>query len=336
MVMTMQTGKFPRVKLAALPTPLEPLERFSKALGGPNVYIKRDDLTAIAFGGSKARVLEYWMGDVLHNGLDTVVFSGGRAGTQSNWVRMASSAARKVGITPVAVLRGKKPDVYDGNVLLDEIMGTEINFMDIKPEETHNAMLNLIEEMKDKGRKPQIIDDEELPGLVGYADLVTELLRQANDKNMHITATVNACGSGGTFAAITAGAKALNTGIRTIGISSGESAEFLAKNSARIGNEVLEALGVKMTLSPQEMEVYDDWVGEGYAIMHETTMEAIKLLARTEGIIVGPVYTGKTLAGLIGLIRQGNFSKDENIVFIHTGGTPALFPHKREILTLMR
>jgi len=332
----MQTGKFPRVQLAALPTPLEPLKRFTKALGGPKIYIKRDDLTAIAFGGSKARVLEYWMGYLLQKGVDTAVFSGGRAGTQSNWCRMASSAARKVGIDPIAVLRGTRPDVYDGNVLLDELMGTDIRFMNIKPEETHDAMQVFLNELKDKGKNPEIIDDEELPGLVGYADLVSELLRQANDMGVHIDATVNACGSGGTYAAITAGAKALNTGIQTIGISCGESKEFIAENSVRIGNEVLEALGVKMSLKAEDMNVYDDWVGEGYGIMHETTMEAMQLLARTEGIIVGPVYTGKTLAGLVGLIRQGYFSKDDTVVFIHTGGTPALFPHKDEIMTLIQ
>ena len=327
----MWTEKLPRIRLANLPTPLEEMRRFSEAMGGPRVFIKRDDETGLAFGGSKARVLEFCMADARAKGVDVVIATGGRAGVQSNWVRMVASAARLVGMRAVLVLRGEEPDEYDGNLLLDGLLGAEVRFMMIKPEETHLAMEEVRRELWAKGEHPQIVSDESLPGIVGYPLIIAELLNQANEMGVRIDYTVNASGSGGTQAGLLFGAQALNTGIKVLGISVQESKEILAENSAKMANEISSLLGLNLTFKKSDVIVFDRFVKEGYGVLNREVLEALRLVAQTEGIILDPVYTGKAMAGLISLIREGYFSKNDTVVFIHTGGTPALFPYRKEI-----
>lgn len=328
----MRIEKLPRIRLANLPTPLEETRRFSKAMGGPRVLIKRDDETGLAFGGSKARVLEFCMADARVKGADVVIATGGRAGIQSNWVRMVASAARRVGVRAVLVIRGEKPDEYDGNLLLDELLGAEIRFMKIKTEETHLAMEKVGRELSAKGEHPQIVSDESLPGVVGYPLIMVELITQANEMDVKIDYTVNACGSGGTQAGLLFGAQALNTGIKVLGISVQEAKGVLAENSARLANEISSLLGMNLTFKKSDVMVFDRFVKEGYGVLSGEVLEALRLVAQTEGIILDPVYTGKAMAGLISLIREGYFGRNDTVAFIHTGGTPALFPYRKEIL----
>lgn len=327
----MWIGKLPRIRLANLPTPLEEMGRFSKVMGGPRVLIKRDDETGLALGGSKARVLEFCMADARAKGADVVIATGGRAGLQSNWGRMVASAARRVGVRTVLVLRGEETDEYDGNLLLDDLLGAEIRFMMIKPEETHLAVEEVRRELSAKGERPHIVSDESLPGIVGYPQIIVELLNQAIEMGVKIDYTVNACGSGGTQAGLLFGAQALNTGIKVLGISVQEAKDVLAENSVRMANEISSLLGLNLTFKKSDVMVFDRFVKEGYGVLSREVLEALRLVAQTEGIILDPVYTGKAMAGLISLIREGYFSRNDTVVFIHTGGTPALFPYRKEI-----
>ncbi|MCL0041371.1 D-cysteine desulfhydrase family protein [Dehalococcoidia bacterium] len=321
----MQIGKLPRVRLAALPTPLEEMGNLSKKLGGPRLFIKRDDNTGLAFGGNKARKLEFLMGDALDKGVDTIITAGG---IQSNHARMTAAAANRLGFKVVLVLSGEKPSSYKANLLLDHLLQAEIRFLNTKDsEQIKQRIEEIAAELSSSGHNTYIIPPggSNRIGVSGYALAMSELLAQANEKGVKFDSIVLACGGGGTQAGVVVGTKALNLNMMTIGISVSREAILLKERVASLANETAEHLGLSMPFTPAEIEVYDEYVGEGYAIPTTEGIEAIKLVAGLEGIFLDPVYTGKAMAGLISLIKTGRFRSDENVVFLHTGGIPAIF-----------
>lgn len=325
----MQIGKLPRIRLANLPTPLEEMPRLSKVLGGPRLWIKRDDYTGLALGGNKVRKLEFVMADAINKGANVVITTGD---VQSNHARATAAAASKLGVKAVLVLYGEEPKECDGNLLLDHIFGADIRFV---PDgvDVPAIMRDIAKELESEGHTPYTIPSgASYPvGAVGYVNAALEMLEQANDMGMEINYVVHAVGSGGTQAGLVLGNKALNTKVRVVGISVGPRRDPLAKRTAEIANGISKMLSMDTTVNPDEILIMDDYVGEEHVTSAREVVNAIRLVARTEGILLDPEYTGVAMAGLIDLIKKGHFETQNNVVFIHTGGTPIIFAHKKEL-----
>jgi len=337
-------AKFERVPLAHLPTPLEEMKGLTAVLGGPTLYIKRDDQTGLAFGGNKARKLEFIFSDVLEKKADVVITG---AGVQSNWARQTAAASRMFGIQPILVLSksASKPIAYDGNLLLDVILGADVRF--IEPGESRNeAMEKIAAEVKARGHRPYTVSVggsrvggsmTEPLGAIAYANSMHEIHAQAQEQNIDIDYVVVATGSGGTQAGMMVGAKAVDPDIKVVGImvSPGEKSRS-QKNLTDIANLTAKTLGLDMSFTPEEAIVFNDYGGEGYGILYQGVVDAIRLVARNDAVMLDPVYTGKAMAGMIDLVSKGYFEKDANVVFWHTGGTPALFVYREEILEYLK
>ncbi|MGQ9630644.1 MAG: D-cysteine desulfhydrase family protein [bacterium] len=328
-------SRLPRVHLGNLPTPLEDLPGFSEALGGPRILIKRDDLTGLAFGGNKVRKLEFFVGEAVAQGCDVLISGGGVA--QSNHARQSAAAARKVGMKPVLVLRGGgQHQELQGNLLLDRILGADVRFY--SPEEIAarggrvvDFMDDVAEEYRRKGHKPYAIKGSSLPlGTVGYVECALELAEQLEEAGIRAD-RIFVTSYGGTQAGLILGAKFLETGWDVVGVSPSRHGDQ-GDSMARLVNETAELLGIDTRISSDEVHNFaSEYVGEDYGLVTEEGLEAIYLLARTEGIFLDPVYTGKGMSGLIDEIRGGEIGSNETIVFIHTGGLPAIFAYAEEI-----
>lgn len=328
----MHLARFPRLSLAHLPTPLEPMERLSVMLGGPKLWIKRDDCTGLAGGGNKTRKLEFLMAEAVSEGADCVITQGA---TQSNHVRQTAAAAAKLGLGCHVLLEDRtgSDDVdynANGNVMLDQLLdapllkypgGTDMNA----------AMASVADELRSMGRKPYIIPGggSNATGALGYANCALELLAQANDRHLKIDCLIHATGSAGTQAGLVAGFEATNSCIALLGIGVRIPQGPQEENVYRLAQLTADKLGMKGELSRDAVRANCDYVGEGYGIPAADTLEAIELFARTEGILLDPVYSGKGAAGLIDLVRKGEFKPGENVVFLHTGGAQALFAYRR-------
>ena len=339
-------SKFPRVALAHLPTPLESLGTLSHRLGGPSVYMKRDDQTGLAFGGNKARKLEFIMADVVEERADSVVTW---AGVQSNWCRQVAASASRLGKRAVLVLlkRPGLPAEEDGNLLIDRIFDADIRMVETSGEKGFLRFENVrefvepvVKEEELAGRKTYLapiggsLQEGSMSrplGSLGYVVAFAELLEQAKAQGFAPKAVVLATGSAGTQAGLLAGAKLLSPDTRIVGISVAGSAEVISGYVKEIAGAVLEEFGVTGGASDEDVVVFDDYLGDGYGILNEKITDAIKLLARTEGVLLDPVYTGKAMGGFLDLVGKGYFGGDE-VVFLHTGGTPALFPYREAIL----
>ncbi len=325
----MQIGKLPRKRIAALPTPLYELKSLSKKLGGPRIFIKRDDLTGLAFGGNKARKLEFIFGDAIEKGADTVLTIGA---LQSNHARMTAAAAAQFGFRSVLFLRGKEPSTYKANLLLDRLLGAEIEFIDTDDrKEIMQRMEEAAQQYKEEGCNPYIIaaGGSTPIGCIGYYVAMTEILTQVNELGIRIDHLLLSSGGGGTSAGIVLGAKALNFALNVIGISVSQSTDYVIERVCQLAAETAAKIGQQLSFSPSDIEVYDRYVGAGYAIPTPEGLAAIRLVAQTEGILLDPVYTGKAMAGLIDLVSNGRFQRDEIVLFVHTGGMPALFTDER-------
>ena len=327
----MHLARFARLRLAHLPTPLEPLTRLSAALGGANLWIKRDDCTGLAGGGNKTRKLEFLMADAVEQGADTVITQGA---TQSNHARQTAAAAAKLGMACHLLLedRAALPDNdyrYNGNVLLDQLHGATLHG---HPGGTdmNVAMEELAGELRDDGGRPYIVPgggSNEI-GALGYVNCALELLQQANDAGLEIAHVVHATGSTGTQAGLVAGFGGSNSGIPVLGISVRAEREAQEENVFRLAERTAEHLGIPGAVRRDQVVADSDYVGPGYGLPAPDTLEAIRLFAGTEGILLDPVYTGKAAAGLIALVREGRFAADDNVVFLHTGGAQALFAYR--------
>ncbi len=318
-----QFDQIPRIPLAITPTPIEAVPRFSKALAGPEIYIKRDDNTGLALGGNKARKLEYLLADAMNKGTDVILTEGG---LQSNHARMTAAAACKVGMKAVLVLNGKEIKECQGNLLLDRILDAEIVLAD--PDSSlsrREVMYKKAEELKKEGKNPYVIPTGGSTGLgsMGYIRCAKEIIEQSHELGIEFDWVVHTIGSGGTQAGLIAGKKLYGGNFEVYGIAAAD--EDYEPEILKISEEINDILDTDLTIHSEEIHLNYDYFGPKYGVPSEMAIEAVKLLARSEGIIAGPIYTGKALAGLIDLIRKGKFKEGEKVLFVHTGGAPALF-----------
>jgi L-cysteate sulfo-lyase len=330
----MHLARFPRVRFAHLPTPLEPMPNLTRLLGGPQLYVKRDDCTGLATGGNKARKLEFLIGEALAQGADTVITHGA---VQSNHVRQTAAAACRYRLRCAALLERRVPGYgpeYEttGNVLFDRLFGAEVRFV-AADTDMDAACAELAEEIRANGGRPYYIPGggSNAVGALGYANAGLELLQQANDLGLRIDCVVHGTGSTGTQAGLLCGLEGANAGIDVLGICVRRPAAVQAEAVYRTASAAAEHVGIRGGLERARVRANGDHVGPGYGIPTAGTIEAIRLAARHEGLLLDPVYTGKAMAGLIELCRKGHFSSDQNVVFLHTGGAAALFAYAREL-----
>lgn len=324
----MKLSEIPRISLAHLPTALEEAPRLAKHLGLGNLLIKRDDQTGLALGGNKARKLEYLMADALGQGADVVLTDGG---PQSNHARMTAAAARKLGLDIKLVLGGPDFSGYQGNLLLDVLFGAEILYLKDKDvPEMEVELIRLASELKSQGHKPYIvpIGGSTPIGALGYVQGMRELSEQIGQAcPAQIVLAVGSCGTlGGTLL----GAKMFLPKANVIGISVSRKSPSLRNRAAEIANEASELIEAGIRFDPSDVSSYDEYYGPAYGVSTEAGNEAIVTMARLEGILLDPVYTGKAMAGLFDLARKGILDPKRPVVFIHTGGTAALFAFERE------
>ena len=325
----MLTAKLPRIKLGFFPTPLEELPRLSKALGGPRIFVKRDDQTGLASGGNKTRKLEFSAAEALRRGSDSLITLGG---VQSNHCRQTAAAAARLGLRCILVLRGNPPASWNGNLLLDRLLGAEVVFSGAKTRE--ETATEVVEREKAAGRKPFLIpigaSDEY--GSVGYVAAMEEIDNQMKAQGLRADRVVFASSSFGTQAGMIVGAKALGFKPAITAIAIDSPKKELQEGVASIADKVASRLGLGLSFKPDEIIGYDGYLGGGYAVLGEPEKEAIALAGRTEGLLLDPVYTGRAMAGLIDLVRKGEFAKSETILFWHTGGAAALYAYADGLL----
>ncbi len=323
----------PRLKFAQLPTPVEPMPRLSAALHGPGLFIKRDDQTGLASGGNKTRKLEYLVAEAQMNGAQTLITAGA---VQSNHCRQTAAAAAHFGFKCILVLVGEKPEVATGNYLLDQLFGAEIVW--VKRENRTQALQETFQSAWEQGRRPYLIPygGSNATGAAAYAFAIQELLRQtgSNELPQPPDWIVFPSSSGGTQAGMVLGAHLFDFPAKILGISVDEPESTLKNRVADLANKTADLLGERTDFTGQHILVNADYTGGGYGVLGEIEKEAVQLFARTEGILLDPVYTGRAAAGLIDLIRKGYFSASQLVLFWHTGGLPALFAHQyQEIIT---
>ena len=324
----MHIARFPRVRLAHLPTALEPMDRLSAELGGPRLWIKRDDCTGLSSGGNKTRKLEFLMAEAQEMGADLVMTQGA---TQSNHARQTAAAAAKLGMACHILLEDRTGyDDFDynggGNVLLDFLHGATA--------ETHPGGADMAalmearaEEERAKGRTVYVIPGggSNAVGALGYANCAMELVAQADAMGLRIDRIVHATGSAGTQAGLVAGLRAINAPIPLLGIGTRAPRERQEKMVHDLAVRTAQKLGCPDAVRREDVVANTDYVGEGYGLPTPGGMAAIETFARLEGILLDPVYSGKGAAGLIDLVRKGAFEGDANVVFVHTGGSVGLF-----------
>lgn len=322
--------KLPRVRLVNLPTPLDEMPRLTKLLKGPHLWIKRDDSTGLAFGGNKERKTEFVLADALSKKADVVITTGG---VQSNHARATTAAAKKLGLEVVLVMYGKKPKEYYGNLLLNHLLGANITFVDADGPKFSVISKDIAEKLKKEGRRPYVIPTgASYPvGAVSYVNALLELLEQASDRGLKIDYVIHAAGSGGTQAGLILANKALNSKIHILGMCAEPDGDWLVKETVEIANGTAKLLDLKVKVEAKDVTLIKDYAGDEYGVLTSQALEAIRLLAQIEGILLDPVYTSKAMAGLIDMARRKCFKKDDNVVFIHTGGTPALFAYKTKL-----
>lgn len=311
----------PRVRLAALPTPLEPLPRLSAALGGPRLLVKRDDLTGLAMGGNKTRKLEYVLADAQSNGARTLITVGA---AQSNHCRQTAALAARMGLGCILVLNGDPRQSPSGNYLLDQLFGAEIVWT--TRDDRAAALQKAFETAWEAGRRPYLIPlgASNPIGALAYENAFQEFLAQSGAWGQ-VDWIVVASSSGGTQAGLALGARRAGWHGRVMGISIDEPEDDLKEIIAHLASEAADRLGADLRLKPEDIFVNAEFLGAGYGVLGAPEREAIRLFAQTEGLLLDPVYTGRAAAGMIALIRQGFFKPGETVLFWHTGGTPALF-----------
>jgi len=310
-----------RLRFAQLPTPIEKLDRLSRHLGGPEIYVKRDDQTGLATGGNKARKLEFLLADALGQQCDHVVTLGG---AQSNHVRQTAAAAARLGLGCSLVLRGEAPSHRLGNLLLDDLLGAQIRFSGRRT--VDEVAPEVMAELKRSGARPYLIPlgGSNGRGALGYVVALLEALDQLATYKLEIDAMMFASSSAGTQAGLVLGAAIRHYPGRLLGISIDSTDVELTARVIEFGFEAARLSGVEVAASDLRVEVNDDYLGGGYAIDGELERDAIRTVARTEGLLLDPVYTGRAMGGLIDLIHRREFTSGQKILFWHTGGTAAL------------
>jgi L-cysteate sulfo-lyase len=324
----MHLARFPRIFLAHLPTPLERLDRLSRELGGPEIWIKRDDCTGLSTGGNKTRKLEFLMAEAEAAGAEMVMTQGA---TQSNHARQTAAFAAKLGMGCHILLEDRTSSTdrnynYNGNVLLDRLHGARIETraggLDMNAE-----LETAAERQRAEGAKVYTIPGggSNPTGALGYVNCAFELIGQANDRGLVLDHIVTATGSAGTQAGLIVGLKAINANVPLLGFGVRAPKAKQEENVFNLALATAEKLGCPGVVAREDVVADTDYVGAGYGIPRDDTIEAIRMFAELEGILLDPVYSGKGAAGLIDYIRKRRFREGERVVFLHTGGAAALF-----------
>lgn len=327
-------SRYPRLELTALPTPLAYMKNLSEYLGGPRIFVKRDDVGSLAFGGNKTRKLEFIMAQAVAENCDTVVTLGG---VQSNWVRQTVAAAKALGMHAVAVLEGERPAYIQGNLMLDMLMGAELIYrpgipQDVEDQEIASAFPitgPIAEKLRENGKRPFLapLGGATPIGNLGYINMTGELLDQAGAQGINPRHIFLGTGTGGTHAGMQLGLRLAGSDARLQGISVSYHTRPKEDEIAEMCNSSMEFYGVDQRFTASQINVNYDYVGEGYGAVTEKALEAVRLAARLEGLIMCHTYAGKALSGLIDIIRRGMIPADEDVIFVHTGGGPANFEH---------
>lgn len=328
----MNLARFPRRSYTAAATPIEPMPHLSRLLGGPELFIKRDDLLGLAAGGNKTRKLEFLVADALAQGADTLITVGA---VQSNHCRLTLAAAVREGLKCRLVLEERVPDSYrneaSGNNFLYRLLGADKITVVKAGTDLQAAMQAEAAEVADDGGKAYVIPGggSNPLGALGYVGCGQEIMQQAFESGVNFDHIVVASGSGGTHAGLVAAMVGMRTGVPVSGVSVRQPKERQEANIRDLANRTLELLGVSEDSGPA-VTVFDQYVGDGYSLPTESMVEAVKLFASREGVLLDTVYTGKAAAGLIDLVRQGHFQEGQRVLFVHTGGSPVLY-HDREL-----
>lgn len=341
---------FPKKSLIPLPTPLQRLENLSQSLGGPTIFIKRDDLTGLAFGGNKSRKLEFIIQDALDKNADVIITW---AAVQSNWCLQTAAVARKFGIKPILLLfkTYELPEEYDGNLLLDLILDADVKIREaeagrvLRLEDVKEIIEEVESEVKERGEISYVApiggsmvggSMEKPLGAISYVNAFIEILEQAEEQDLNIKTILHATGSCSTQAGLAVGAKALGKDVRILGISVSDDKESVKEEVATIAQDTVQAMNLEISIEKEDMVVFDEYIGEGYGVMNKDVADALRLMSSQEGIFLDPVYTGKAMTALIDLIKKGFFKKEDSVIFLHTGGTPALFPNKFNLVNFLK
>ena len=332
----MLLSRFPRVSLAHLPTPLELMPRLSEHLGGPKIYVKRDDCTGLGTGGTKTRKLEFLVADAIEKKADVIITQGA---VQSNHARQTAAAACKVGMDCELIVEKRVEDADDayktsGNVLLDRIYGANIREV-AKGSDMDAEMEALAKELRAAGKTPYIVPGggSNTIGALGYLNCALEFMTQANDEGIGIDHVVHATGSAGTQAGLAVGLKMTHSNIPLLGIGVNAPRDAQEEKVWKLAEETAEYVGAPGCVQREDIVANCDYVGDGYGLPTREMNDAVLLLARLEGLLFDPVYSGKGLAGLIDLVQKGHFNGADSIVFIHTGGSAGLFGYSAQLQT---
>ena len=331
----MQLEALPRFCLSEFPTPIHYLESFSRTLNGPAILMKRDDLTSLGMGGNKTRKLEFLIGEALKQGKDTLVTAGG---LQSNHCRLTAAAASKANLSCHLILNGERSENPNGNLLLDTILGANLHYCERKDREA--KLSQVAEDLLAAGQNPYVIPvgGSNGVGTVGYVAAMLEVKIQLKDMHIKPDAIVFATSSGGTQAGLTLGAKTTNFPGQVLGISIDQTKtgdDSFLPVLTEIANTTAQRIGSHIQLGEEDFSLNCDYLGAGYAMPGDSEFNAIRVLAQSEGILLGPVYTARAMGGLIDLVQKGYFKKDQTVLFWHTGGTPELFAWASEIRSIL-
>jgi D-cysteine desulfhydrase family pyridoxal phosphate-dependent enzyme len=325
----MNLAHHPRLPLAFLPTPLEALPRLTATLGGPALWVKRDDMTGLALGGNKARKLEYLLGAAQAERATVVMTTAGAA---SNYLRMTAAAARKAGMRPILFMRGSGQEAIQGNLLLNRIVGAEMHFIDVTDPwspQAREIMDDAAAELEARGERVYVmaIQNTHAPlAALGYVNAALELYQQLLAQGAQATHLFTPTGSGVTQAGLILGAKLLHWPLQVVGMAGApHTATDHRRRIATMVHDAAQLLEVEITLSPDEIVVEDRFAGESYGKATPGVVEAIRLCGQQEGLLLDPVYSGKAMHGLLAWIAEGKLSRRDQVVFLHTGGAPNLF-----------
>ena len=315
----MRMTNISRINFAHLPTPIETLPRLSEALGGPQLLIKRDDQTGLAFGGNKTRKLEFLVAEARDQGAKTLI-SGGAL--QSNHCRQTAAAAARFGFKCILVLSGDEPEQPSANLFLDKLFGAQIVYV-AERKDRDRILQETFDRATKQGRAPYLVPygGSSPTGALGYAFAMKELMEQ----NVQADWIVFATSSGGTHAGLLLGQRMFGYKGKVLGISVDESEEWLKKHVSELASLASDKLGKHIKVMPDEVLANANYCSAGYGVLTEQEREALRMFANLEGLLLDPVYTGRAAAGMIDLIRNGFFKRAETVLFLHTGGQPALF-----------
>ena len=327
-------SRYPRLRLTPLPTPLVYMKNLSEYLGGPRIFVKRDDVGSLAFGGNKTRKLEFIMAQAAQENCDTIITLGG---VQSNWVRQTVAAAKALGMHAIAVLEGEKPEKIQGNLMLDMLMGAELIYMPDVPQDVEDEEIASVfpitgpiaEKLRAEGKNPFLapLGGATPIGNLGYISMIDETLDQCAEMNISPRHIFLGTGTGGTQAGAQLGLRLAGSDIKLHGISVSFHTRPKEEEIAEMCNSSMEFYGLDEKFTPADITVNYDYVGAGYGAVTEKAVEAVRLAAKLEGLIMCHTYAGKALSGLIDMIRHGDIPKDEDVIFVHTGGGTADFEH---------